>query len=70
MPQALGQYGLDLLFEQRAELRLQHLGVQLVRVFDIAQDFAGTELLEGVHIEPFQAQGEGRRQGLPAEVAT
>ncbi|MNR45496.1 hypothetical protein D3C85_1643490 [compost metagenome] len=69
MPQALGEDGLDLLLEQGAELRLQDLGVQLVRVLDVAQDLAGAELLEGVHVEPFQAQGEGCRQGLPAEVA-
>ena len=69
VPQALGEDGLDLLLEQGAELRLQHLGVELVRVLDVAQDLAGAELLEGVHVEPFQAQGEGRRQGLPAEVA-
>ena len=69
MPQALGQHGLYLLLEQGAERWLLDLGVELIRVLDVAQDLAGTEFLEGIHVESFQAQGEGRWQGLPAEVA-
>ena len=69
MPQALGQHGFDLFLEQGAERRLPDLGVEFIRVLDVAQDLASTKFLEGIHVESFQAQGEGRRQGLPAEVA-
>lgn len=69
VPQVLGQHGLCLLLEQSAKFRLLDLGIGLVRVLEIAQDLAGTEFLEGIHVESFQAQDEGRWQGLPAEVA-
>ena len=69
VPQAEAEGGLDVLLEALAEGRVLDARVELLRVLDVAQHFAGAELLEAVHVQPLDAHHEGRWQGLPAIAA-